>query len=62
MKFRVIATIDATISKVYEAESPEAAQLMFEEDNNLYFSVCHQCSDVVQIGDIMDVVEVNEED
>ena len=59
MKYQVILTIDASIDIEVEADSEEEAeQLAYEKAKRP--CLCHQCSREVQLGDIMDAVEVTE--
>lgn len=58
MKYRVIGAVSATIELgVYEADSPEEAELMAEQDPNSEWlvTVCHQCSSLVELGDVYEV-------
>lgn len=58
MKYQVyaIATSSWPLG-TYEADSPEAAIKMADEDNEAEFfkSLCHQCADEVELGECYDV-------
>lgn len=53
-KYRVFAIATASWEiGTYEADSPESAMKMADEDNEAEFhkSLCHQCANDVDIGD-----------
>lgn len=60
-KYSVMLLVDASITFKVEAESAEqAAELAMAQAPNP--SVCHQCSDEVSVGEIIEVAEVLELD
>lgn len=59
-KYRVLISVDATVSVVVDANSEaEAKEKAMEVADRP--SICHQCSDQVEIGDLIDVLDVVEE-
>ena len=59
MKYRVIFTVDATCSVEVEADSEEEAKEKAWEEASAP-TVCHQCSNELEVGDIMDCIDVEE--
>ncbi|MEE8372800.1 MAG: hypothetical protein V3R87_03580 [Dehalococcoidia bacterium] len=54
MKYRVYAIATASWEVgTYEADTPEAAIKMADDDNEAEFhkSLCHQCAETVELGD-----------
>jgi hypothetical protein len=58
-KYRVCFTVDATVDVVVEAKTPLEAQRL-AWNNVSAPCLCHQCSDEVEIGDIQDLISVEE--
>lgn len=59
-KYRVFISVDATVSVVVDANSEaEAKEKAMEVADRP--CICHQCSDQVEIGDLIDVLDVVEE-
>lgn len=56
MKYTVIGTMNASIYAKVEAKTPEQAY----EKASFYPSLCHQCSDEVELGDVYESVVLNE--
>lgn len=56
MKYTVIGTLCASTYEQIEAKTPEQAY----EKAALHASLCHQCSDAVDLGDVYESVVLNE--
>ncbi len=56
-KFRVLFSVDATVSVTVEATNRGAAQ---EKAWDVVERpcICHQCSDELEVGDVLDILEV----
>lgn len=50
MKYTVMGLVDATVLEDVEADTPEQAYELGID--SLHASVCHQCSDELQVGEI----------
>lgn len=57
-KWAVMIEVYASTLVVVEAETEEAARDAAYE--TAHVSVCHQCSDHLEVGDLGDVLEINE--
>lgn len=55
-KYTVVGLVDATVCETVEADSPEEAM----ENAALFASVCHQCSRVIEVGDVYDMQVLDE--
>jgi hypothetical protein len=58
-KFRVMFSVDATVSVEVEAENREsAAEMAWEIASSP--CLCHQCADEVETGDLIEVLDIAE--
>lgn len=61
MKYRVMFTVDATVSVVVDADNEEAAKEKAWEVA-AHPCLCHQCADELEVGDLLEIIDVTKDD